>query len=232
MTNYKTILENLIENGETVEKIQEQLENINKAIYTEHCKKIAIAENPFSELYNNDICTIYGFNPKTRILTEKEKRVKSNDIEKSFRLLKSEATNKNGKPMVNNNVTIFGDFKIISALQSFIKKCNNEVTKEIYTFDKKTHNDTTLQLDFSNIMNSETALDKAINNILKLVNISATYKKKYNDLLKHFETKQKINAKGITISDSSIYETMDYIIDCCKDRITVKLSYVKEKKNK
>ena len=79
-------------------------------------------------------------------------------------------------------------------------------------------------------MNSETALDRAINNILKLLNISATYKRKYNDNLKHFGTKQKVNAKGTTISDSSVYETMDYIIDCCKDRVTVKFSYMKKNK--
>ena len=112
--------------------------------------------------------------------------------------------------LIEHKYEIFGDFKITCALHSFIKKCNNEVTKEVYTFDKKLYTDKVINLDFSAIMDSKTALDKAINNIIALVGIQATYKKKYNDGLKHFATKQRINGKGITMSDTSIYDLMDY----------------------
>lgn len=232
MTNYKSNLENLIEKGETVEVIKNKIDEVNKAIYTEHCKKIAYAEKPFVLLYELNTCTVFGFNENTRTLTEKDKRVKANDIEKCYRLIHSKATNKNGKALPNNDITIFGDFKITCALHSFIKKCNNTVTKEVYTFDKKVYTDKVVQLDFSHIMDSKTALDKAINNILVLVGITATYKKKYNDSLIHFATSQKVNAKGVTISDTSIYDLMDYIINCCKDNVTVKLSYMQEIKKK
>ena len=233
MTNYKTNLENLIENGATVEEIAKAIEEANKAIYADFCKVIAYTEKPFSALYENNLCTIFSFNEKTRVLAERDKKVKAKDIEKVYRLAHSQTTNpKNGKQMPNNDVTIFGDFKVICALHSFIKKCNNQVTKEVYTFDKKVYTDKVVNLDFSAIMDSKTALDKAINNILELVGISATYKKKYNDSLIHFATKQRVNGKGITISDTSVYELMDYIIDCCKDRVTVKLSYMAEVKKK
>lgn len=233
MENYKANLANLIENGATVENIEKEVEKVNKAIYADTCIKIASSEKPFVTLFDNNTCTIYGFNAKTRVISERDKKVKANDVEKAYRLINSKATNtKNGKPLPNNDVTIFGDFKLISALHSFIKKCNNEVTKEVYTFDKKVYVDKVVNLDFSAIMDSKTALDKAINNIVSLVGISATYKKKYNDSLKHFATKQRINGKGITMSDASVYEIMDYIIDCCKDRVTVKLSYMAEKKQK
>ena len=232
MTEFRTNLENLIENGAKIEDIEKAIDKANKEIYSEQCKKIALAENPFKALFEENLCTLYGFNEKTRVLTEREKKVKSNDIEKNFRLLHSKETNKNGKAMPNNDITIFGDFKLICALHSFIKKCNNQVTKEVYTFDKKVYTDKVVNLDFSAIMDSKTALDTAINNILALVSISATYKKKYNDGLIHFATKQKLNGKGVTISDTSVYELMDYIIDCCKDRVTVKLSYMAEIKKK
>lgn len=232
MTNIKTNLENLIENGATIEEIAKALANANKAIYIEHCKLIALSDKPFSALYEKNTCTLFGFNEKTRVITERTKKVKANDIEKEYRLINSNSTNKNGKAIPNNNVTIFGDFKLTCALHSFIKKCNNQVTKEVYTFDKKVYTDKIVNLDFSAIMDSKTALDKAINNILELVSISATYKKKYNDSLIHFATKQKVNGKGVTISDTSVYDLMDYIIDCCKDRVTVKLSYMTEIKKK
>lgn len=232
MTNYKEQLNNLIENGATVEQITEALEKANKAIYTEHCDFVSSAEKPFTTLFDKNTCTIYGFNVNKRELTEKEKKVKSYDIEKKYRFLHSKATNKNGKTLPNNDITIFGDFKLICALHSFIKKCNNQVTKEVYTFNKKAYFDKVVNLDFSAIMDSKTALDKAVNNILTLVNISATYKKKYNDGLIHFATKQRINGNGITMSDTSVYDLMDYIIDCCKDRVTVKLSYMQEVKKK
>ena len=233
MNNYKTNIENLIENGATVEKINEEIEKANKALYAESCKSIAYEEKPLTALYESNLCTVYRFNEKTRILTEVDKKVKSSDIEKAYRLRMSKATStKNGKPLPNNDVTIFDDFKITCALHSFIKKCNNQVTKEVYTFDKKQFSDKVKVLDFSDIMDSKTALDKAINTIISLVGITATYKKKYNDGLIHFATSQKVNAKGVTMSDRSIYDLMDYIIDCCKDRVTVKLSYMQEKKQK
>jgi hypothetical protein len=232
MTNYKTNLQNLIENGATVEEIKKEVEKVNKAIYAEACKNLAYSENPFVTLYDANSCVIFGFNENTRVLSEREKKIKSSDVEKAFRLAKSKATNKDGKALPNNDITIFGDFKITCALHSFIKKCNNEVTKEVYTFDKKLYTDKVINLDFSSIMDSKTALDKAINNIITLVGIQATYKKKYNDSLKHFATKQRINGKGITISDTSIYDLMDYIIDCCKDKVTVKLSYMQKVKTK
>lgn len=233
MTNYKANIENLIENGTTTEKIKEEIDKANKALYTEHCKAVAYTEKPFTALYDDNLCTIFRFNENTRVLTEVEKKVKSSDIEKAYRLRMSKATNaKNGKPLPNNDVTIFGDFKMNCALHSFIKKCNKEVTKEVYTFDKKTYTDKVVNLDFSDIMDSKTALDKAINNIVALVGITATYKKKYNEGLIHFATSQKVNGKGITTSDRSIYDLMDYIIDCCKDRVTVKLSYMQEVKKK
>ncbi len=233
MTNYKTNLENLIENGATVDEIATAIDNANKAIYTESVKAIACTEKPFESLYTNNTCVIYGFNEKTRILGERDKKVKAKDVEKAYRLIHSKANNtKNGKPLPNNDVTIFGDFKLICALHSFIKKCNHQITKEVYTFDKKVYTDKVVNLDFSAIMDSKTALDKAMNNIIGLVGISATYKKKYNDSLIHFATKQKVNGKGITISDTSVYDLMDYIIDCCKDRVAVKLSYMTEIKKK
>lgn len=232
MTNYKTNLQALIENGETIEKINKAKDEANKAIYTETCKKLAYAENPLVALYAENSCTVFRFNEKTRVLTEAEKKVKSYDVEKAFRIAKSKATDKNGKALANNDVTIFNDFKIVCALQSFIKKCNDDVTKEIYTFDKSKYTEKDLKLDFSSIMTSETALDKAINNVLKLVNISGTYKKKYNDGLRHFATSQKVNSKGITISDTSVYALMDYIMDCCKDRVAVKFSYMQEIKKR
>ena len=232
MTNYKTNLENLIEKGESIEKIKSEIDLINKAIYNENCKKIAYSEKPFVTLFANNTCTVFGFNENTRVLSEKEKAIKSSDVEKSYRLIHSKATNKNGKALPNNDITIFGDFKITCALHSFIKKCNNEITKEVYTFDKKVYTDKIVSLDFSHIMDSKTALDKAINNVLVLVGIQATYKKKYNDSLVHFATSQKVNAKGITISDTTIYNLMDYIINCCKDKVTVKLSYMTEIKKK
>lgn len=232
MTNYQEKLQNLIEKGATVEEIAKAIDTVNKEIYANVCKDIAYNDKPFNALYANDVCTIYGLNEKTRVLTEKYKRVKSADVEKAYKLIHSKETNKYGKPLPNNDVTIFGDFKLVCALHSFIKKCNKEITKEVYTFDKKLYVDKVVSLDFSNIMDSKTALDKAINNIVLLVGIDATYKKKYNDSLAHFATKQRVNAKGVIISDASVYELMDYIIDCCKDRLTVKLSYMKEKKTK
>lgn len=232
MTNYKTTLENLIENGATIEKIQEEVKKVNDTLYIEHCKSIAYSEKPMLSLFDNNTCTIFTFNEKTRVLNDKEKKVKANDIERHFRLIHSKDTNKNGKPLPNNDITIFGDFKVTCALHSFIKKCNNQITKEVYTFDKKLYTDKIVQLDFSHIMDSKTALDKAINNILVIVGIDATYKKKYNDGLMHFATSQRVNAKGITIKDTSIYNLMDYIIDCCKDKVTVKLSYMQEIKKK
>lgn len=232
MTNYKTNLQNLIESGATVEQINDEFTKVNKLIYDEKCNEIAITEKPFNTLYNDNSCTVYRFNAKERTLKEGEKKIKSNDVEKAFRMIKSNSTNKNGKALPNNDVTIFGDFKITCALHSFIKKCNNEVSKEVYTFDNSKYYDKVTKLDFTDIMTSKTALDKAINNILSLVSISATYKKKYNDVLIHFATKQKNNAKGITITDTSVYDLMDYIIDCCKDKVTVKLSYMQEVKKK
>lgn len=232
MTEFRKNLENLIENGATIEEITKALESTNKAIYADTCKLIALSDKPFSALYEKNTCTLFGFNEKTRVITEREKKVKANDIEKAYRLINSNSTNKNGKALPNNDITIFGDFKLTCALHSFIKKCNNQITKEVYTFDKKVYTDKIVNLDFSAIMDSKTALDKAINNILELVSISATYKKKYNDSLIHFATKQKINGKGVTISDTSVYDLMDYIIDCCKDRVTVKLSYMTEIKKK
>lgn len=233
MNNLKNQLETLIENGADIEKINASIETANKTIYNNTCLEIAKSEKPMETLYTNNSCTVFSFNENTRILNEREKKIKSKDIEKEYRLVKSkENSAKNGKPLPNKDVTIFGDFKVTCALHSFIKKCNNELTKEVYTFDKKVYTDKVVTLDFSNIMDSKTALDTAINNVLKLVGISATYKKKYNDGLKHFATSQKVNAKGVTMSDRSIYDLMDYIIDCCKDKVTVKLSYMQEKKTK
>ena len=234
MTNYKETLNNLIENGATVEEIKNKIDEINKKIYEATCKEIALNEKPLIALYEKNSCNIFSFNENTRILDDnRERKIKAKDIEKAYRLTKSQATSpKNGKPLPNNDVTIFTDFKVNCALHSFIKKCNNEITKEVYTFDKKLYNDKVVKLDFSNIMESKTALDTAINNILKIVEIDATYKKKYNDGLKHFATSQKVNSKGVTISDRSIYDLMDYIIDCCKDKVTVKLSYMQEIKKK
>lgn len=232
MTNYRTTIENLIEKGVKVDEIKNEVNKVNEILYKEHCLTLAKSDNIFNAIYENNSCTIFRFNEKERTIKEVDKKVKSADVEKAFRLEKSKATNKNGKALPNNDVTIFGDFKVICALHSFIKKCNNEVTKEVYTFDKKKFHDNVTVLDFSHIMDSKTALDNAINNVLKVVGVSATYKKKYNDGLKHFATKQKLNAKGVTITDTSVYDLMDYIIDCCKDRVTVKLSYIKEVKQK
>lgn len=232
MNNYKEILNNLIESGATAEKINNEKDRLNKAIYTEHCKNIALTEKPFITLYEQNSCIIFAFNEKTRELTEREKKVKSSDVEKHYRIVHSKSKNASGKALPNNDITIFTDFKVICALHSFIKKCNGELTKEIYTFDKKQFHDKIITLDFSNIMDSKTAFDKAINNIISLVGINATYKKKYNDALKHFATNQKVSAKGVTISDRSIYDLMDYIIECCQDKVTVKLSYMAETKKK
>jgi hypothetical protein len=232
MKNYKETLEKLIEGGATVEQIKAKINEVNKAVYTEHCKSIALDKKPLETLYKDNFCEVYGLDEKNRILVTREKKAKAIDVEKHYRLVNSKATNATGKALPNNDITIFVDFKVNCALHSFIKKCNNEITKEVYTFDKKVYTDKVVTLDFSNIMDSKTALDKAINNILVLVGIDATYKKKYNDSLKHFATNQRVNAKGITISDRTIYDLMDYIIDCCKDRVTVKLSYMQEKKDK
>lgn len=234
MTNYKENLQKLIEDGATIEKIKEEVKKVNDELYQAHCKKLAFTDNVFGAIYEDNACAIFGFNEKDRILSDdKLKKVKSSDVEKAFRLRHSKANStSNGNPLPNNDVTIFGDFKVTCALHSFIKKCNNQVTKEVYTFDKKVYTDKIVQLDFSHIMDSKTALDKAINNVLSLVGISGTYKKKYNDALMHFATKQVLNSKGITIKDTSIYALMDYIIDCCKDKVTVKLSYMQEIKKK
>ena len=234
MLEYKSKIEKLIEDGATVEKIQEEVKKANQDFYKAHCKNLAYTDNVFSAIYENNTINILSFNEKTRILdNNRVKKVKSSDVETEYRLRHSKATNpKNGNPLANNDVTIFGDFKLHCALHSFIKKCNNQVTKEVYTFDKKLFVDKTKVLDFSDIMDSKTALDKAINTIVSLVGINATYKKKYNDVLIHFATKQVVNGKGITIKDTSIYALIDYIIECCQDRVTVKLSYMQEKKQK
>lgn len=234
MNNYKSTLNALMENGATIDEIKNKIDLINKEIYDKTCQEIASTEKPLVALYEKNSCNVFSFNESTRILSdERGKKIKAKDVEKFYRLKKSITTSaKNGNPLPNNDVTIFTDFKVICALHSFIKKCNNEITKEVYTFDKKLYNDKVVQLDFSNIMESKTALDTAINNILKVVEINATYKKKYNDGLKHFATNQKVNAKGVTISDRNIYDLMDYIIDCCKDKVTVKLSYMQEIKTK
>lgn len=228
MSNYKVNIENLIENGSAIEVIKTEIDKANKALYEEKCKTLAYAEKPLLSLYEDNSCVAFRFNENTRILTEVERKIKASAVEKIYRLRMSTATNKNGKPLPNNDITIFGDFKITCALHSFIKKCNNQVTKEVYTFDKKEYTDKTKVLDFSSIMDSKTALDKAVNTIVSLVGITATYKKKYNDGLIHFATSQKINAKGITMSDKSIYDLMDYIIDCCKDKVTVNFSYMQK----
>ena len=135
MTNYKETLQNLIENGATVEKIQEEVKKVNDTLYLNHCKSIASDSKPFASLYEKNTCTIFSFNENTRILNDKEKIVKSIDIEKQYRLINSKANNaKNGKPLPNNDITIFGDFKLTCALHSFIKKCNKNIKFLFFIF--------------------------------------------------------------------------------------------------
>ena len=239
VTNVNDDIADNIEHIFDISILYKVIENINKTneiIFSKSFVNILLNDrvSAFNDLVKNPSFTVYSLiiNDNNTIEIKESKRLfKFSNLEKCYQTTKSTETDKNGKPILNKSVTIFGALRFYGLCATFIRNC----LKSNFTIDENCmYNISNVVIDDKHkfsaedgkafASNSNNSLEKQLNILVKFMGYDVKMLKKDVAILKLYAqklTQDKDNAHT-TVKEINTIKFADKIFSLVCSRLANK----------